>query len=63
MFFKSDIQRTLKNSNVDEDILSWKEAFLIDRGARGCAKGTLVFYQQKMKSFAEIIILPLFHHL
>ncbi len=51
MFLKPEVQRTLSDSPVDEDILTWIEAFLIDRKARGCAKGTLVFYQQKMKSF------------
>ena len=53
MFLKSDIQRTRVNSQVDLDILTWVEAFLIDRKARGCAKGTLVYYQQKMKSFTD----------
>ena len=53
MFLKSDIQRTRVNSQVNFDILTWVEAFLIDRKARGCAKGTLVFYQQKMKSFSD----------
>ncbi len=53
MFLKPEAQRTLSDSPVNEDILTWIEAFLIDRKARGCAKGTLVFYQQKMKSFAD----------
>jgi len=53
MYLKADIQRTLIDSPVDEYILTWVEAFLIDRKARGCAKGTLVFYQQKMKSFVD----------
>ena len=52
MFLKPEVQRTLSDSPVDEDILTWIEAFLVDRKARGCAKGTLVFYQQKIKSFA-----------
>ena len=52
MFLKPEVQRTLADSPVDEDILTWIEAFLIDRKARGCAKGTLVFYQQKLKAFA-----------
>ena len=53
MFLKPEVQRTLSDSPVEEDILTWIEAFLIDRKARGCAKGTLVFYQQKMKAFAD----------
>lgn len=53
MFLKPEVQRTLSDSPVEEDILTWIEAFLIDRKARGCANGTLVFYQQKMKSFAD----------
>ncbi len=53
MFLKPEVQRTLSDSPVDEDIYTWIEAFLIDRKARGCAKGTLVFYRQKMKSFAD----------
>ena len=51
MFLKPETQRTLSNSPVEEDLLTWIEAFLIDRKAWGCVKGTLVFYQQKMKSF------------
>jgi len=53
MYLKADIQRTLIDSPVEEYILTWVEAFLIDRKARGCAKGTLVFYQQKMMSFMD----------
>jgi integrase/recombinase XerD len=53
MFLKPEVQRTLTDSPVEEDIYTWIETFLIDRKARGCAKGTLVFYQQKMKAFAD----------
>lgn len=40
MFLKPDIQQSLTDSPVEEDILTWIEAFLIDRKAGGCAKGT-----------------------
>ena len=53
MFLNPQIQRTLQNSSIDDSIFSWCEAFLIERKARGCAKGTLSFYQQKLKSFLE----------
>lgn len=53
MFLNDQTQRTFINSSVDDDILSWIEAFLIDRRARGCTKGTLRFYQQKLKPFFE----------
>ena len=53
MFLNDQTQRTFINSAVDDNIISWVEAFLIDRKARGCAKGTLRFYQQKLKPFIE----------
>lgn len=53
MFLNNNTQRTLINSSVDDSIFSWAEAFLIERKARGCAKGTLSFYQQKLKPFLE----------
>jgi hypothetical protein len=33
MFFKSETQRTLQVSTVDDYLLNWLEAFLIDRKA------------------------------
>jgi hypothetical protein len=53
MFLKSDTQRTLQVSNVDDYLLTWLEAFLIDRKAEGVAEGTLRFYHQKIKLFAD----------
>ena len=37
----------------DTDLLTWIEAFLIDRKAQGLAKGTLYFYQKKTKAFID----------
>ncbi len=53
MFLKPHTQRTLQNSSIDDNVFSWIEAFLIERKARGCAKGTLGFYRQKLKFFLE----------
>jgi integrase/recombinase XerD len=48
-----ETQRTLQVSNVDDYLLNWLEAFLIDRKAAGVANGTLRFYRQKIKLFAD----------
>ena len=53
MFFKSETQRTLQVSTVDDYLLNWLEAFLIDRKASGVADGTLRFYRQKIKLFSD----------
>jgi len=53
MFLKSETQRTLQVSNVDDYLLTWLEAFLIDRKAAGVAEGTLRFYRQKIKLFTD----------
>ena len=45
MFFKSETQRTLQVSSVDDYLLNWLEAFLIDRKASGVTDGTLRFYR------------------
>jgi len=37
------------NARIDE----WAEQFLIDRRVRGLSKGTLEFYQTKLKAFLE----------
>lgn len=52
-FFISHIQRTLQVSNVDDYLLTWLEAFLIDRKAAGVAAGTIRFYRQKIKLFLD----------
>lgn len=53
MFPQTETQRTLYNSNVDDYLLTWMEAFLIDRQAVGVADGTLRFYRIKLKMFAD----------
>jgi integrase len=53
MSIKVETQRTLQVSNVDDYLLTWLEAFLIDRKAAGVAEGTLRFYRQKIKLFAD----------
>lgn len=53
MSLKIETQRTLQVSNVDDYLLTWLEAFLIDRKASGVAAGTLRFYRQKIKLFSD----------
>ena len=53
MYPKIETQRTLQVSNVDDYLLTWLEAFLIDRKAGGVALGTLRFYRQKIKLFSN----------
>jgi site-specific recombinase XerD len=53
MSLKVEKQRTLQVSNVDDYLLNWLEAFLIDRKASGVADGTLRFYRQKIKLFSD----------
>lgn len=49
----TETHRTLSTPKVDDYILTWVEAFLIDRKARGVAGGTLTFYSQKLKQFTD----------
>ena len=53
MFNQIETQGTLTNSLVDDYLLTWLEAFLIDRKARGLAEGTLRFYRIKFKLFTD----------
>jgi site-specific recombinase XerD len=53
MFLRNDNPRTLQLSGVDDYLLTWLEAFLIDRKASGVAEGTLRFYRQKIKLFSD----------
>ena len=41
--------QTLYATAVDDSLLSWAEAFLNDRKARGSADGTLSYYRKKLK--------------
>jgi site-specific recombinase XerD len=40
-------------SKVDDYLVSWLEAFLIDRKSAGLADGSLRFYRQKLKLLAD----------
>jgi len=53
MPLKTENQRTQPISTVDEYILTWVEAFLIDRKSQGIANGTLTFYSHKLKQFTD----------
>jgi integrase/recombinase XerD len=53
MFLRPDTPRTLQVSNVDDYLLTWLEAFLIDRKATGLADGSMRFYRQKIKLFSD----------
>jgi site-specific recombinase XerD len=53
MSLKLDTQRTIEFSVVDDYLLTWIEAFLIDRKANGVAAGTLRFYRIKLIMFAD----------
>jgi integrase/recombinase XerD len=46
-------QRTNLKIFQDTDLLIWAEAFLIDRKAQNLSKGTLKFYQNKLKIFLD----------
>jgi site-specific recombinase XerD len=53
MYLRPDTTRTIQVSAVDNYLLTWLEAFLIDRKAAGVATGTLRFYRQKIKLFSD----------
>ncbi len=46
-------QRTITNFSQDSHLLTWLEAFLIDRKAQGLAQGTIGFYRLKLSHFAD----------
>jgi integrase/recombinase XerD len=46
-------QNKLNPYAFDESLLTWMEAFLNDRKARGMANGTLRFYNQKLRLFVN----------
>jgi site-specific recombinase XerD len=46
-------QWSITKYEQDTHLLTWIEAFLIDRKAQGMAKGTLYFYQKKLKLFID----------
>jgi hypothetical protein len=53
MSLTTETRRTIFLSRVDDYLLNWLEAFLIDRKAGGFADGSLNFYRQKIKLFAD----------
>jgi site-specific recombinase XerD len=46
-------QRTITKFSQDAHLLTWLEAFLIDRKAQGLAQGTIGFYKLKLGNFAD----------
>lgn len=46
-------QRTITKFQQDTHILTWIEAFLIDRKARGLSSGTINFYNKKLNLFID----------
>ena len=62
MFLKT--QTPWSNTEFDDYLLTWLEAFVVDRKARGMAKGTIMFYQKKLGAFNTYItsqVLKLVH--
>jgi len=51
VFKETDTQGTIVKTLVDDYLLTWLEAFMIDRKAQGVSEGTLHFYTVKFKSF------------
>jgi len=51
VFKETEVQGTIAETLVDDYLLTWLEAFLIDRKAQGVSEGTLHFYHVKFKSF------------
>jgi integrase/recombinase XerD len=46
-------QRTIAVFSQETDLLTWIEAFLLDRKVQNLSKGTLEFYQNKLKHFVN----------
>lgn len=53
MSITDHFQGTICEINTESYLLTWIEAFLIDRKAQNMTKGTLRFYQWKLKYFME----------
>jgi site-specific recombinase XerD len=53
VFNQIETQGTLTKTLIDDYLLTWFEAFFIDRKARGLANGTLRFYRFKLKLFGN----------
>lgn len=46
-------QGPIKKTEQDTHLLTWIEAFLIDRKAQGVSRGTLLYYRKKLKLFTN----------
>ncbi len=53
VFKQIETQGTITNSLIDDYLLTWIEAFLIDRKVQNLSEGTLSFYSKKLKVFAR----------
>ena len=53
MFKATEEQGTLSKTLVNDYLLTWLEAFMVDRKAQGVSKGTIHFYTVKFKSFIK----------
>ena len=53
MFKATDTQGTRTKNLVDDYLLTWLEAFMINRKAQGVSEGTLHFYEVKSKAFKQ----------
>src|SRR5690349_20643737 len=49
----SKIADTKMIIQINDDLVTWIEGFLIDRKARGLTENTLLFYTRKLKQFNE----------
>jgi len=49
VFKSKDTQGILSKTPVNDYLLTWLEAFMIDRKAQGVSDGTLHFYEVKFK--------------
>jgi len=46
-------QGTILNLSQDTHLLTWIEAFLVDRKAQGLSQGTITFYCNNLKLFTN----------
>jgi len=62
MFLNAREHRTLENLSMEEYLLTWIEAFHMDRKARGCAKGTTGASVIGLLVGFLLVRLPAFHN-
>jgi len=53
VFKATEEQGTLSKTLVNDYLLTWLEAFMVDRKAQGVSDGTIHFYSVKFKSFLK----------